>query len=487
MRDDGIVMRTCLAVLSCSLLGGSLLGCATSVDLDDVSAEAPLVGVDGSRDQADRACHVVLRELQRNWTGFTWETEGTSWVWQGTVELSDEAAAEGLVPQLLYRSGSDPSWRAATAVATDAPATPGFARYTVRIAEGLPGPGMSASSLGHTRIEVVPFAVLGGGGRLFDHNRHPNDFDNYVITSPSFAIPRAATVCAPPAGPTRARLVFDADWSERREGTLVPGGELAIVFDPARLAQCRNSQNGVPRYDLTAHVRFEPGTEVRSVSVRDGAPTLAVPAGTRGVSLWFENTSAGGCQAWDSNLGQNYSFDVFAPGATAPQWAGEVQNLLVRDAADPCASGAAATDGFSFDTYTRQRAAHTNLCFQVYHPGVTDRDDPDLWQKLDVQLHWRLVGQAAFETRYVSLDRRVGNNARYRFSWREVDPFRMYHCPEVEPAPSPLPPAGHYEQVELEYYVTINGAELRPAPGATFRGTFVDYAADAFRAQSCTY
>jgi hypothetical protein len=325
---------------------------------------------------------------------------------------------------------------------------------------------------------VVPYLRLAQGGRLFDHNRNPRDMDNYVATSPDLAIWNDATICTPPSGPTRATLVFDASFHQRREGVLAPGGELTISYDGARLTQCRNSQGGHPLYDITAHVLFSPGQQRRDVSVRDGAPTIAVPSDARSVALWFENTSSTGCQAWDSNFGNNYVFDALVP----PQWFGDLRVLITRDGSDPCDGGAPAQQGFNFDTWARQRAWLTNACFQVYQPGLTDRDDPDLWQKLDVAVHYRYVGQQAWQTQPVSFDRRTGNNARYKLNVRDLDPLRSYHCPEVAPAPTP---DGQYEKVGFEYYVTVNGGQLRPAPGGAYAGTFTDYVSDAWRSANC--
>ncbi len=471
-------MRRCLLALVI------VAGCADAGTGDDTSgntsgtSEAPLIGVDGSLDQADRNCHVVLRDLERNSTGFTFETVGSSWVWQGTVEISEEALAEGLIPRVLYQSGSDPTWHSATATPTTTGGTPGYARFTARLSEGLPGPGMSSTALLNTRIQVVPYVQLAAGGRLFDHNRLPNDFDNYVVSAPDYAIWSAPTVCTPAASSMRATLVFEADFTERREGVLAPGGEVTIAFDPARLPTCRHWRNGNPLYDITAHVRFEPDGEHRDVSVRDAAATLAVPSTARGVTVWFENTSTSGCQTWDSNLGENYTFAALVP----PQWIGEVQNLITRGADDECNGGVPATQGFNFETWARQRAAYTNLCFQVYEPGLTDHDDPELWQKLDVRLHWRFTGQSTWTTHPVNYDRRVGNNARYKLSWRAVDPFRTYHCPEVAPHTSAN---GMYAELQIEYYLVVNGAEVRPVPGGTYGATFADYLDGFWHSQTC--
>ncbi len=454
---------------------------ASCVDApDETSTNEPLVGVDGSQDSADRNCNVVLRNLERPWTGFTYETHGTSWVWAGTIEISEAAAAEGLVPTLIYQAGSDPQWRSVTATPAQVAATPGFARFDVRIFDGLPGPGMSGTALANTRIQAVPYLRMQQGGRLFDHNRNAGDTDNYVIASPDFSVWRNDSVCVPPAGPQRARFVFDANWTHHREGVLAPGGEVSIQYAQARLDGCRYTQGPYQLWDITAHVRFEPGNQLLAGSVRDGQWTISVPSDARRAVVWFESTSASGCHQWDSNYGDNYVFDA----ATPPQWVGNMSTLTTRDTSGDICGGTPAQQGFSFDTWTRQRAAITNLCFQVYQPGMTDHDDPDLWQKLDVSLRWRLAGQNTWQGRVVNFDRRVDNDARYALSWRELDPFRTYHCPEVRPQPTA---DGQYAQVALEYYVVVNGYELRPVPGGWYTGSFVDYANGFWTDPSCGF
>jgi len=448
----------------------TLVACANAGDewSATTTAPAPLIGVDGSADSADRNCHVVLRDLSRPSTGFSYDTEGGSWVWSGTVEISEAAAAEGLAPAITYQSGSDPTWRVVDAEPVQAAATPGFVRYSVRISQGLPGPGMSGTSIANTRIHAVPFLRLSGGGRLFDHNRNAGDTENYTITSPDFAILRKDSVCAPPPGPQRARLVFDADWTHHREGVLVPGGEVSIVYAQSRLAQCYHWRNGYPLWDITARIKFEPGNQLLTGSVRDGAWNVSVPTDARKATVWFEATSASGCHQWDSNLGANYTFDA----ATPPQWVGNGSFLMTRATGGDICNGGDIRSGFSFDTWTRVRAAITNLCFEVYQPGMTDRDDPDLWQKLDVSFRWRFAGEP-WQSRPVSFDRRSGNNARYVMSWRDVDPFRPYQCPTATLTRSA---DGQYDSTQIEYYLVVNGFELRPAPGAAFAGTFTDYA-----------
>ncbi|MCL4228705.1 MAG: hypothetical protein KJZ91_29915 [Myxococcales bacterium] len=445
-----------------------------------VAGEAPLVGVDGSRDQADRDCHVVLRDLARvgNGTG-GWQEQAGVWIWEGAVEISEAAAAAGAVPAVLFQYGSDPTWWEVAAIPDAGAATPGFVRHRVRLDHHLPGPGLSGTALTRARVEVVPFVRLPAGGRLFDHNRHPGDFDNHELTlATGFAVPRNDAVCpaATPAPP--ARLVFAADGGVTQHGGLVPGGQLRVEYDPARLTTCRNSRNGQDLWDLTAHARWDTGLGA-SASIKHGAVVLDVPRAARRLELWFENTAIPGCQAWDSRGGANYGFDVLV----APAWIGQARIRISRDSGDACDGGVDAGGGFTFDTWARQRAAVTNVCLQAWSPGVTDRDDPAVWQQLDTTLRWRPRGASTpLRSIYADFDRRVGNDARFAASLRAIDPFRAYHCPDV---PTSRTADGQYVRAEIEYVLVVNGVELRPAPGAYFTGAFEDHAADPFRAANC--
>lgn len=453
-----------------SLLALLPLACAVSEGESIRDAAAPLVGSDGSTDRADRACHVVLREFERARNGpFTYQTNGPSWVWEGFVDVSEAAAGEGLEPRLLFHVDGDATWHAAAALPSDVPAPSGFVRWRVRLDEGVPGP--NTPDVTSTEVQLVPYLALDGGGRLFDHNRLPGDLDNYVLAwARDFAVTRADQVCPPTGDPEPARLVFRADHGEEQIGGIIPGGRVRIEYDTDRLTTCRHSQGGNPLWDITAHVRWEPSFALAHASVRDGAATFDAPAGAQHASIWFENTSASGCQAWDSDFGANYHFDVLAP----PSWVGNATVRLSRDTSDPCAGGAL-VDGFSFDTWVRQRAAITNACLQVWLPGVTDRDDAEVWKRLDVRVRYRGHGtNTPWRSAWVPFDRRAGNDARFAFNLRTIDPFGPYVCPDVpvEPVES-----GQYRQAALELYFVVNGVELRAADGAPFVGTYVDYAA----------
>jgi hypothetical protein len=278
--------------------------------------------------------------------------------------------------------------------------------------------------------------------------------------------------------------VFAADFSETQVGGIVPGGGVRVEYDVARLAQCRHSSGGHPLCDVTAHVRWEPSFALASASVRDGAATFEVPAGVERMRVWFENTSASGCRAWDSNFGADYAFAALAP----PAWVGNAMVRISRDTDDPC-TGGGGIDGFQFGTWARQRAAMTNACFQVYAPGVTDVDGAEaegqgeIWRRLDVTARWRGAGtDEPYRVESAAFDRRIGNDARFAFNLRAIDPFRMYHCPDVPVEPSSDPMLAH---AEIELYFVVNGVELRRDDGAPFVGRFEQYATDADGGPGC--
>lgn len=141
-------------------------------------------------------------------------------------------------------------------------------------------------------------------------------------------------------------------------------------------------------------------------------------------------------------------------------------------------------DGFSFDTWARQRAAVANVCFEVYQAGVTDWDNPDIWRELDVKVFYSYNSEA-FLNQYVNMVYRAGNNARYAIDLRPLDPFASYTCPPG-PVTTVYQGSEPYVQSEFEFLVTVNGQEIRPAgPGSTFRGIFTDYANNPWRQENC--
>lgn len=285
--------------------------------------------------------------------------------------------------------------------------------------------------------------------------------------------------------PSDTHLVFGADWSEHATGPLVAGHTIRVDYDPSRISACGGESNGNPAWAINAHVR-QGDAPVTTIPVV--APLL--PASSVGnleltaageIEVWFSKSNVWGCIAYDSNYQENYRFHV-KPTAGAPSWMGDEASVVSRwtcDGGGPCPGDLKPlAQGFTFGTWARQRATIAWLTFQVWEPSITDWDNPDLWKQLDVQIHYRLDPTAPFESAYVSFERRLGNNSRYAFNLRSVDPLPgntivdAAACPTF---PMTVTPDGQYVEAGFEYYFTVNGAELRPSPGGVYSGVFQDY------------
>ena len=288
-------------------------------------------------------------------------------------------------------------------------------------------------------------------------------------------------------------LSFAADFSETLNGSLEAGDRVSISYDPDR-TPCTGFKYGQPAYSVLAHWRIDAG-EVHTVQVagfesHPGAidPSFVVP--TAGdLELWFESSDVWGCHAWDSDYGANYHFPVAtASTMVQPTWLGNAAYVIDRQT---CGAGACDTDRrslerpFVYDTYARQRAAVRSTFFDAWQPGVTDWDDPDLWQRLDARVYWRFsdgdVTATGWQWDYVDFQKRVGNDARYELPLRQFDVLGGYtrtsvdECPEVplevvEVAGSPT-----YVRTHFEFYFEVNGRRLQKTDGTHFQGVFEDY------------
>jgi hypothetical protein len=117
-----------------------------------------------------------------------------------------------------------------------------------------------------------------------------------------------------------ATLRFLRDWTTATDGRLTAGSGAAIDFELERLASCRQTRYGFAAWEILAFYRFDGGA-VSSVPLTapDGYERIAVlapielPAGARELEMWFKNSDAAGCVAWDSRFGENYRFSIAAP------------------------------------------------------------------------------------------------------------------------------------------------------------------------------
>lgn len=283
---------------------------------------------------------------------------------------------------------------------------------------------------------------------------------------------------------TTSRIVFTAGWEENVEGKLRAGDAIELVFDESRLASCRGEQNGIPQWAITAYYRVD-GGEIHTVPVAglNAGSSVAIVPSTKGtLEIWFEETNRWGCHAYDSNLGENYSFTLAGPVGQA-DWIGNGARVIDRwtcNDGGPCdASRVSLENEFTFGTWARQRAFVAGLYFDVWEEGVTDFQNPNLWQQVDAQVHFRFSGQEAFTSRYVHFSKYVGNDARYELRLRTIDPF--FAMPSVvseEACPAAdltVTADGQYVSTDVEYYFSADGVELRAEDGGHFVGHFEDY------------
>lgn len=294
-----------------------------------VASEAPALGKADGGDRADRECRVVQREVARlpapDWNGYETECTGgvCTWIFTGHVDVLRDAFPTNAAVGVLYRVSGDATWWEIPAESAPQ-GRAGFFSHVFKLREHVTiGPESSEAELAAFRLELIPFVRLPDGGRLFDHNRRPGDFDTYALGQAEWFTLAEEAACQPVVG----ALWFGADWQEQVGGALHAGGWLEVSYALERLPDCRGTHNGHPAWDLQAFVRFLPGGQLESGSVRDfvtsyGTPTneavprtlqVRIPADATAVEVWFHNYSGAGmsCATWDSNYGANYRFDVW--------------------------------------------------------------------------------------------------------------------------------------------------------------------------------
>ncbi|MCD6497771.1 MAG: hypothetical protein J7M25_05620 [Deltaproteobacteria bacterium] len=297
-----------------------------------VQATEPATDKADGTDLADHGCQIVLRSVTRTRDANgqyaeTCDADGCHWAWEATIDVATELVRQGASPALLYHRTTDPTW-------WETPADPigvgdaGFTRYRVLLAEHVAGPGDSDD------MECIPVLHENGGIRLFDHNIVERDFDNYRLESnQGYNLWPRGGICT--HRPDTAALVFMAHWVQFVErNDLRAGGRVAIEYDPSRLPDCRATHDGFPAWGIEATIQFLPGGQMETGPVvafknDHGRPIdesypipfeVAVPEDATEAVLWFHNASGAGnfCDAWDSNYGRNYHFDVKPPRGQDP-------------------------------------------------------------------------------------------------------------------------------------------------------------------------
>ncbi|MFN7130803.1 MAG: DUF6209 family protein [Myxococcales bacterium] len=382
-------------------------------------AEAPLLGVDG-QDAADRECHVILRDAEWKRGTTSWATDCTSgtcyYVFTGTVEVSTEAIAAGGKVGVLYQGAFETAWYEVTARGITG-ATEGFKKYRFDLKRNTLKAGLTASAMSRATIKLVPFVRFPSGGRLFDHNRVPGEYDTYVLNNAGqFGIAPAPLVCGAKK-PMHAVVRFLGDRIEQ-QGALGAGGTVSVEYDFSRLTTCRGTHNGHPAWDITAHVRFLPSGQVASGTVRMNTMNgpqpfpfeAKIPEGTTSAEMWFKNYTGASstCVAWDSNGGQNYRFEVLPRSLPKVSWAGDWGYSLNRT----CEHVDGLPEPLKLDSYARERGCMA-VDADVYVAGVTDANGvrPEL---IAAQVEYSIDGKE-LKREWLRFDKRVGNNYRYRW------------------------------------------------------------------------
>ncbi len=391
-------------------------------------AEGPLLGADG-KDAADRACNVVLRSLARipSGPGFTTKctaTTGCAVMWSGFLDVSAAALTGGAKPYLMYKNQDASAWTQVTPTKVTG-AGAGYQRYKVTLSKNTMADGLSATGMSRARIDVAPFIRLPNGARLFDKQRGQTDFQNYTLSQAfGWVVAEDASVCGALAAP--AKLDFAGGNTESQQGALIAGGKGVITYALDRLPTCRGTHNGYPAWDITGFVRFSPGGEVVSSSVRgfsgnNGVPssstavsapwTFDVPRGATSAEVWFKNFTGAGsmCESWDSKNGANYQFAVASKPYAAVQWVGRPGASTSR----ACARSEGAPDSITLDSYLQQRAC-VWIEADVYVPGLTDGVGGLASHAVFAEAQATLDG-VVMPAERVSFLGRFGNDFRYRF------------------------------------------------------------------------
>jgi hypothetical protein len=422
------------------------------------TGEAPAfeAKADGSKDEADFDCAVVLRSVGRipNGPGFQTTCDlGRSgsclYVWEGVVDVA-EAVLEDVerVEVLFSTAQTGAQWYFVPAQAVG-PAQNGFVSYRFMIDEFTPAAGMSMTSLNNTVIKLIPYVVR-NGVRSFDHNRIASPFGVYELTLDNTWSIAADATCQQTESSIPEYELSYPDWEERLGGAPVSGGQLKVVYDAQRLfaeQSCLGSQGPVSagtvmmgysfggEESYTEEIEFYSesygyacqGETSPCITRRSSQPIIDLDPGVDHVEMWFycvPSFSAGAPSNWkyDSNFGMNYRVDV--QGGVAVGWAGDwakhaARSGFVFELEDPLVYAGFSNMGWSVQA-------------QVYVRDITDQPDVDVsklraWVESDV--HDCTPGAAVTRVELSAAQHHTGlfgNNSLFRWPYEAA----VGRCPQ---------------------------------------------------------
>jgi hypothetical protein len=185
-------------------------------------------------------------------------------------------------------------------------------------------PGGLRASLNQGRLDYEPSlqseckAAHETGGAPIEILRAVDAFDfagTYLTREGAAASCTKGINDAQPRGPANVR--FTRDWQAKVSGNLREAKEVTFEYDLARLRQCRASYIGLPAWGTVMKYRFDDGEEKSAGLTVQGqgtmnpqAATLSIPTDAKRLTVWFLNTDAAGCVAWDSHFSENFRFDL---------------------------------------------------------------------------------------------------------------------------------------------------------------------------------
>ena len=118
-----------------------------------------------------------------------------------------------------------------------------------------------------------------------------------------------------------AELIFAGDFTETLTREIYPDDLLTIRYDLKRMTECEKGGRNYLQYITGYYQVDEQAPEFfeyipnYTTSHRLQSAKIRVPKGEK-LAFWFHSTDTNGCEAWDSNLGQNYSVSISQPSSS---------------------------------------------------------------------------------------------------------------------------------------------------------------------------
>jgi hypothetical protein len=305
---------------------------------------------DGTGDQADSQCKVVLRSVSRvPYQGDykTTCTEGIGpnqscrYIWKGYVDVASSFVSQILAVEVLYQTQETGSDWYVTQAQQEGKGTNGMTRYSFMIFFYTIGPKTNINDVHKSFINLIPYVVT-SKGRLVDHNRVADPMDAYHLTiDNSWAVTDDTNVCnGSTINENIPEYIFSyPDMKDKLvNGPVKAGGKLKINYDIDRLIKnqsCLGSEGSASgttimmgwtvNEDSESAQKTEIGTYLESYSCYGNEspcitenvtqPIIDVPSEARLLTFWFycvPGFSYGSETYWkyDSNYGNNYNVDV---------------------------------------------------------------------------------------------------------------------------------------------------------------------------------